>query len=333
MPELDEILYLCQHGDPEPWRGDFLEAARGRLAVRAFDPDAPLDQQLASVKVVVDQGGHASRDIIDAGAAAGVALWQVVGTGLDHTEVDHILDHGIALANTPGQFSAVALAEHALFLILALAKRLPEADRNCRSGRMYAPVADELGGQLLGIVGLGASGRELARRAAALGMRIRAVDVATPADSELRDLGIEHFDGLEGLDDLLAAADYVSLHLPLTAATEHLIDARRLSLMRPSSRLVNVARGRIVDEQALADALRDGIIAGAGIDVFGQEPLQPDHPLLAVENIVVTPHIAGVTRGTSRRRSEAAVENALRVLAGKQARHLITRDPPAQPPS
>lgn len=326
MPENAEILYLCQHGDPEPWRSDFLDAARGQLDVRVFDPGLPLPDQLASIHVVVDQGGHATPAIIDAGSDAGVRLWQVVGTGLDHTEVDHILDRGIALANTPGQFSAVALAEHALFLVLALAKKLPEANRNCRAGRMYAPVADELAGQMLGIVGLGASGRELARRASALGMRVRAVDVQPVPDDELGELGIERFDALDGLDELLAASDYVSLHVPLTAGTEHLIDARRLAIMRPTAGLVNVARGRIVDEEALADALRAGTIAGAGIDVFGQEPLQPDHPLLAVDDIVVTPHIAGVTRGTSRRRSRAAVDNALRVLRGEEPWYRVSRE-------
>src|SRR5439155_21093892 len=139
------------------------------------DSARPLDGQLAGISVVVDQGGHATNEQIDAGAAAGVRLWQVLGTGVDHTEVAHILSRGIALANTPGQFSAVALAEHALMFILCLAKNLRESEKNTRIGRMYQPVNDELAGQLLGIVGLGASGRELAVRARALGMRIRTV--------------------------------------------------------------------------------------------------------------------------------------------------------------
>ena len=112
----------------------------------------------------------------------GCRLWQVLGMGLDHAEVDRILGRGIALANTPGQFSAIALAEHALMLLLAVAKQLPEATRNCRIGRMYHPISEELAGQVLGIVGLGASGRELARRAAPLGLRVRAVDVVPPPE-------------------------------------------------------------------------------------------------------------------------------------------------------
>jgi phosphoglycerate dehydrogenase-like enzyme len=264
--------------------------------------------------------------MIDVGAAAGVRLWQVLGTGLDHTEVAHIHSRGIALANTPGQFSAVALAEHALLLILALAKRLPEAEANCRTGVMYHPIGDELGDQTLGIVGLGASGGELARRAGALGMRLRAVDVVAPPPERLQELGIDHFADLDGLDDLLRESDYVSLHVPLTPNTHHLIDERRLGLLKPSAVLINVARGRIVDEDALARALGHGAFRGAGIDVFGQEPLQPDNPLLHLDNVIATPHTAGVTRGTSRRRSQVCVENALRVLSGEQPLYQVHPD-------
>jgi phosphoglycerate dehydrogenase-like enzyme len=188
---------------------------------------------------------------------------------------------------------------------------------------MYQPVNDELGGLLLGIVGLGASGRELAVRARALGMRIQAVDVAPVPEEVLAELGVERFTGLEGLDELLASSDYVSLHVPLTDDTRHLIDERRLRLLKPTAALVNVARGRIVDEDALADALRERRIRGAGIDVFGQEPLEPDNPLLQLDNVVATPHTAGVTRGTSRRRSAVCVENAQRVLRGEEPLYMI----------
>jgi phosphoglycerate dehydrogenase-like enzyme len=319
------VLYIVQLGNVEPWLTDFRETAKGRLDVTLLDHGASLEPQFRGVSVVVDQGGHATREMIDLGAAAGVRLWQVIGTGLDHTEVEHIVNSGIMLANTPGQFSAVALAEHALLFILGLAKRLPQAAENCRAGVMYLPVSDELGEQMLGIVGLGASGRELARRAHALGMRVQAVDVAPVQDDQLRKLGVDRFATLEGLDDLLRTSDYVSLHVPLNGETRHLIDARRLALMRPTAALVNVARGRIVDEAALVEALRTGVIRAAGIDVFGEEPLTPANPLLHLANVITTPHTAGVTRGTSRRRSGAAVENAERVLAGGEPLYRVYR--------
>jgi phosphoglycerate dehydrogenase-like enzyme len=316
-------LYIVQEGNAEPWLEDFQAAADGRVGYAVLDAGRPLAGQFAGVSVVVDQGGHATPAQIDMGADAGVRLWQVLGTGVDHIEVDHILGRGIALANTPGQFSAVALAEHALMLILCLAKNLRESEANTRSGRMYQPVNDELGGQLLGVVGLGASGRELAARARTLGMRIQAVDVAAVPAGQLAELGVERFAGLEGLDELLASSDYVSLHVPLTAETRHLLDERRLRLLKPTAGLVNVARGRVVDEDALVTVLRERGIRGAGIDVFGQEPLRPDNPLLHLDNVIATPHTAGVTRGTSRRRSAACVENALRVLRGEEPLYRI----------
>jgi phosphoglycerate dehydrogenase-like enzyme len=310
-----DVLYVVQAGNVEPWLMDFLDIAkRAGVSVTTFDHDADPVGQFDGIPVVVDQGGHATKEMIDAGAAAGVRLWQVLGTGLDHTEVDHIHSRGILLANTPGQFSAIALAEHALLLLLALAKRLPEAVRNCHAGRMYLPVGDEIVDQVLGIVGVGASGGEFARRAHALGMRVHAVDIASPGQDRLDEMGIEQFADLSGLDDLMRESDYVSLHVPLTEDTLHLIDRRRLALMKPTAGLVNVARGRIVDEAALAEALSRGAIRGAGIDVFGQEPLRPDNPLLQLDNVVATPHTAGVTRGTSRRRSQACIDNVLRVL-------------------
>src|SRR3954469_18429251 len=139
-----EVLYIVQRGNEEPWLTDFRLAAAGRLDVRLLHHAAPLEPQFDGVEVVVDQGGHATVEMIDVGAAAGVRLWQVVGTGLDHSEVEHTLARGIAMANTPGQFSAIALAEHALMFVLALSKRLPEAQRNCREGRMWQPISDEL---------------------------------------------------------------------------------------------------------------------------------------------------------------------------------------------
>ena len=315
---MTDVLYIPFAGSIEPWLSDFREAADGIVSMTVLDFERALDEQFEQVTVVVDQGGHGTRAMIDAGARAGVKLWQVLGTGLDHTDVDYIVSRGIPLAHTPGQFSAIALAEHALLFILCMAKRLREAEANARNGLMYHPVSDELADKLLGIVGLGASGRELAVRARALGLRVHAVDVAPVPSEQLSELGVEHFDGIDGLDALLARSDYVSLHVPLTAATRHLIDERRLALMKPTAALVNVARGAIVDEDALARALRERTIAGAGIDVFSQEPLPTDSPLLVLDNVVATPHTAGVTRGTSHRRSRACVENARRVLGGEE---------------
>jgi phosphoglycerate dehydrogenase-like enzyme len=281
-----------------------------------LDRTAPFAPQFEGARVVVDQGGHGTREMIDAGAEAGVELWQAVTTGVDHTDVAYLLEKGIRVTNTPGTFSAVALAEHVLFLMLFIAKNFRETEANLRAGILYRPLNDELEGTTLGLVGLGASGRELARRAAVLGMRVIAIDaLPVPAD-ELGSLGAERCDEPEHLDRLLAESDYVSIHIPLNAETRHLIGVEKLALMKPSAVLINVARGGIVDEAALAAALTSGRLRAAGIDVFSQEPPDADDPLLQLPQVVATPHVAGTTYGTSRRRGEVCVENITRIANG-----------------
>jgi phosphoglycerate dehydrogenase-like enzyme len=183
---------------------------------------------------------------------------------------------------------------------------------------------DELAGKTLGLVGFGASGRELARRAAALEMRVVALDAQTPAEDELALAFLDEFMEAARLPDLLRQSDYVSVHVPLTAETRGLIGAEELALMKPTAILVNVARGAIVDEAALADALRAGRLRGAGIDVWAQEPPDPANPLLSLRNVVATPHVAGVTFETSRRRAAAAAENLDRFAEGLPPLYEVT---------
>jgi phosphoglycerate dehydrogenase-like enzyme len=253
-----------------------------------------------------------------------VKLWQVLGTGLDHTDVAYILESGLPLANTPGQFSSVALAEHALFLMLLFAKRFFDSRNSLRSRVMCEPMNEELHGKTLGLLGLGASGRELAVRAKALGMRIMAIDIAPITQSVQATCGIDFFGKPGELPRLLAESDYVSIHMPLTSATRRMIDRAGLSLMKPSAVIINVARGEIIDETALAEALNSGRIRGAGLDVFPSEPVDPDHPLLRLPNVVATPHVAGVTFGTSRRRAQAVVENLERLSQGLSPLYQVT---------
>ena len=319
-----KTLFLPQKGDEEPWLSDVVEALADSAELVVLDATRELGPQFEGVRVVIDQGGHASRPMIDAGATAGVELWQVLGTGLDHTDIDYILGKGIGLANTPGPFSAVALAEHALFLMLALAKNFSAAARNLRTGRMYAPLASELAGRTLGLVGLGASARELGARARALEMRIIGVDVVEPPRDVTAALGIAWVGSPSDLPRLMRESDYVSIHVPLTRETFHMIDAGLLALLKPSAVLVNVSRGAIVDEDALVESLREGRIRGAGIDVFSTEPPAADHPFLLLDNVIATPHIAGVTDGTSKRRGGACAENVRRVAANLPPLHQVT---------
>jgi glyoxylate reductase len=221
--------------------------------------------------------------------AAGPQLRVVANyaVGFDNVDLAAARDHGVVLATTPDVLTR-ATAEHAIALMLALLRRVAEGDRFLRRREdwPWAPtfmLGTGLDGKVLGVVGYGRIGREVARLGRALGMRVVHTSRTVQPDPEWRTLG-----------DLLGEADVVSLHVPATTGTRHLIDAGALSLMGDEAVLVNTARGSIVDEESLAAALREGRIAGAALDVFEAEPHVPDS-LLALENVVLTPHLGSAT--------------------------------------
>jgi phosphoglycerate dehydrogenase-like enzyme len=297
-----------------PWYDDFAEAVDGEYEIVLFDPGKSRGEQFRNVRAVVDLGGFATNDFIDDAAEAGVRLWQVMGYGLDHIDGAHVRERGLAFTHSPGEATGVTLAEHAFHLLLAVAKRWNAARAVLASQEYGGPFSAELYGQTLGVVGFGASGRALAERAAAFGMQILAIDAVEPTPPPIPSL--EFVGGLESLDRLLTRVDVVSLHLPLTPETYHVLDRRALGLLKPTTIVVNVARGALIDQPALVEALRAGALGGAGLDVFEHEPLPLDDPLLQLENVVVTPHTAGLTPQTSKRRARLAADNVLSVLRG-----------------
>ena len=278
--------------------------------------------RFADAEVVLDLGGWGTREMIDAARRA--RLWQIIGTGVEHMDLAYLKSKGIMAANCPGTSSCVGLAECAMMFILMLTRRYPIARANLDAGAMGQPLGLELEGLKLGIVGFGASGRELARRALPFGMRILAVvgsrDVGQDEASEF---GLEFVGKPPDLDRVITESDVLSLHLHLNEKTRHIIDTRRLRLIKPTAFLINIARGGLVDEAALIEALREGRIGGAGLDVFAQEPPDASSPLLSLANVVTTPHIAGVTDGTSRKRAGAAAENVDRIAAGLEPLHRV----------
>lgn len=285
----------------------------GDHVIEALDPGEPACGQFAGVDIVVDPGGAVgTREMIDAAKAAGVKLWQVTTNGLDHVDVEYFMQTQVPLASCPGPSSAVPLAEHAIWLILCFAKQLGV---NQTKGWSRS-INEELNGKTLGIVGLGASGRELARLAGPFGMRTLGLDAIPQPAGLLDELNIHWCGRLDELGALLRESDFVSLHLPLTNETRHVIDRRALGMMKPGAVLVNVARGALIDEAALIEALDTGQIKGAALDVFETEPLPADHPFLRMANVLTTPHMAGFTTGTWRRRVAHTAENIERVAAG-----------------
>lgn len=305
-----------------PWCDNIKAAIGDRHDLAELDDDRPLAPQFAGVDVVIDQGGSVgTREMMD--AATDCRLWQIVGTGFDHFDLAYIRTKGIPTANTPGQFSDVALAETAMMFVIMLSRRYQEAVDNFADGRFYDPIGYELENQVLGIIGFGASGQALARRAKPFGMRIMGIDVREIESEVLDDIQPDFMGTPADLDRVVAESDFLSLHLHLNDETRHIIDARRLGRMKPTARIINVARGALVDEAALYGMLVEGKIGGAGLDAYAEEPPDPALPVYRLPNVVATPHIAGVTDGTARRRAAAAAENTDRVARGLEPLYRI----------
>jgi len=239
-------------------------------------------------------------------ACPGLRLLSVWGTGTDHVDLPSARGHGVTVTNTPG-VSAVSIAEHALALLLAAARHIPQMDGSTRRGEWARGQSVELRGKTCGIIGLGAIGREFARLAAAIGMRVIAWTMHPRPIA-----GVEMVE----LDELFRASDVVSVHLRLSPETSGFVGAQQLALMKKSAILVNTARGAIVDEQAMVDALAEGRIRAAGLDVFATEPLPKDHLLTRLPNVVMTPHCAGITPEALEAGLQMAVDNIWSFLDG-----------------
>jgi len=240
-------------------------------------------------------------------------LLSIWGTGTDNVDLAAAAQHGVTVTNTPG-VAATSIAEHALALMLAVARSIPRLDAQTRAGGWPRGQMTQLHGKTLGIIGLGAIGRKFARLGEGTGMRVIAWTMhPDPA------LGFTLVD----LDDLLQASDVVSLHLRLSDQTRGFLGARELALMKPTAILVNTARGPIVDEAALLDALRSNRLAGAGLDVFDTEPLPSGHALFGMSNVVLTPHTAGVTAEALEAGLQMALDNVRNFLAGRPTNVVI----------
>lgn len=246
-----------------------------------------------------------------------------VSVGVDNYDIAELDRRGIVLTNTPDVLTETT-ADTGFALILATARRVVELanwvrDGHWRSGLGPAQFGSDVHGKTLGIVGMGRIGEALARRAAAgFGMQVIYHSQRPKPDVEAR-YGARRF----ALDELLAQADFVCLTVPLSAATEGLIGRGELALMKPEAILINISRGRVVDEQALIDALETRRIRGAGLDVFVQEPLAADSPLIRLDNVVATPHIGSATEETRQAMARCAVDNLLAALAGRRPANAV----------
>jgi phosphoglycerate dehydrogenase-like enzyme len=243
-----------------------------------------------------------------------------LGAGVNTIDVDAATRLRIAVANMPGA-NAPSVAEGTVLLALAALRRLPELDRATRAGTGWpldptlGETVRDIGGCTVGLIGYGNIAKQVERIVLAMGTPpSKVLHTSTRDDGHL---------GWRGLGDLLATSDIVSLHLPLTDATAGLLNAETLALMKHDAVLVNTSRGPIVDETALAEALRGGRLAAAGLDVFAVEPVPADNPLLALDNVVVTPHVTWYTADTMRRYLVEAVDNCARLRDGRDLQNVV----------
>jgi len=238
-----------------------------------------------------------------------------VGVGLDNVDLEEASRRGILVTNTPGA-TAVSVAEFTLGLLLALFREIPQAAQSLKEGQWekHRFVGYEVAGKTLGILGLGRIGTEVAKRALALGMRVYGFR-RSPLTQEETAMGI-----IPGSpDEVLARSDVLSLHLPLTPETRHFFSRETFSRVKSGVYLINCARGGIVDEKALLEALEEGRVAAAALDVFEVEPPPPDHPLLRHPRVIATPHIAAETEEAQRRAALEAADKIITTLEGEDA--------------
>jgi D-3-phosphoglycerate dehydrogenase len=286
---------------------DFEVDVRTELAAAGLaDAIEPYDAVIIRSQTKVDSAA------IEAGA--NLKVIGRAGIGLDNVDVEAATRRGVMVVNAP-QSNILSAAEHTLALLLALARNVPQADASMRGGAWERERFQgvELHGKTLGIVGLGRVGTMVAQRALAFGMRLIAFDPYVSKD-RARELGIEL---MPDLGALLVQADFVTIHLPRTPETEALIGERELSLMKEGARIVNTARGGIVDETALAGALKSGRLGGAALDVFESEPPGAENPLLGAPNLIVTPHLGAATREAQDKAGIAIAEMVRLALKGE----------------
>jgi D-3-phosphoglycerate dehydrogenase len=238
------------------------------------------------------------------------------GVGVDNIDLAAARERGILVTNAPGA-NAISVAEMTLGMLLSLTRKLKESERTVREGGWRVTVGHEIYNKTLGIIGLGNIGKQVAIRARGFGMRVISNDIV-----EYAEFCREHKVEAMGLEELLEQSDVVTLHVPLTDLTRRMIDERRLRRMKSGALLLQTARGGVVDEQALCQALVRGRLAGAAVDVFEQEPLG-ESPLRGLEQVILTPHVAGITYEAAERIARRTLDNLEAYLAGQGPPNLL----------
>lgn len=290
---------------PEGWTTDVIDAGLPQDEQNARLVDA--DFILVYRSKLTDEGLR---------GATKARLVQLLAAGYDSMNLRLMRDLEVPCANNGGA-NSYAVADHTVMLMLSLYKQLLVSDDSTRDGRWNQPVTGtntfEMAEKVVGIIGIGNIGKKVAKRVQAFDAVAQSFDLFPMPDEQARELNITQV----SLEELCRTSDIITCHTPLTGDTRHIINAERLAMMKPSAVVINTSRGPVVDEPALIEALQQGKIAGAGLDVFEKEPVDPGNPLLKMDNVVVTPHTAGTTWNTWFRRAQFAYENMARVWNGE----------------
>jgi phosphoglycerate dehydrogenase-like enzyme len=297
-------------------------APPGFETVVARPGSAEFAAALADAEYIVGFGDASMNDAFYRNAPK-VKLVQLLSAGYDRCDIEAARRAGVPICNNGGA-NAIAVAEHAMLLMLAVSRRLVWQHDNVAAGRWrgnnWAEVKlYELYARKLGIIGLGTIGKKVARLGKAFGMDVQYYDIARLTEDQADSLGVR----FRLMDEILRTSDIVSLHVPLTPLTRHMIGAAQLRQMKPTAYLVNTCRGPVVDEPALYEALANNTIAGAGLDVFDQEPPPPDNKLFGLPNVILTAHFAGPTWDNQYARFRNAFDNVQRVARGEAALWVI----------
>ena len=249
-------------------------------------------------------------------------LVQLLAAGYDRMNLDLLAELEIPCANNGGA-NSWAVADQAVLLMLAIYKQLLASDNSTREGRWAEPITGqntfEMAGKKVGILGIGNIGRKVAKRVQGFDAEVQYFDLYPLDEKTAAELDVTYVP----LEDLFSTSDIISCHTPLTNDTKHIVNSNTLSLMKPTAILINTSRGPVVDEEALISALQGGVIAAAGLDVFEKEPVSPDNPLLKMDNVVATPHMAGTTWDTWARRANFGFENMERIRNGEAPQAVV----------
>jgi phosphoglycerate dehydrogenase-like enzyme len=281
-----------------------------------YDPRRPAIDQVRDVDVLLLRDEPVPAAIID--AAPKLKLLQRFGMHFMGVDIKHALSKGIYVARVPSDQtgSTRVVAEHTMFLMLALAKRYKQAVTCIAEQRTGVPKTVAMFGKTLGMIGIGKTGEALAPLAAAFGMKV--IGVKRSADPKLaRELGMDFLGDMSSMERILRESDFLSIHLPLEPETTGFFGRRELSLMKKGAFFINIARGPIVVKEALHEALVSGHLGGAALDVFWEEPIDPKDPLLALDNVIATPHHAGATFEAQENLAAMVADNVRRVAAGE----------------